>query len=114
MYNVIRLQFYEKPMTSKMIINKSSAIGWPVKRATLMAEVYRRLYNTDSLTTWQEKAHMINCLVVKMWRSGYNNQDVVCFVQGGVRKFEKMITLHIQAEDVRPLYRDKKFRSQER
>ena len=52
---------YEKP--SKMVIHKSSAMGWPVKRATLMAEVYKRLYNTDSLTTWQEKAHMINCLV---------------------------------------------------
>ena len=83
-------------MTSKMII-KSSAIGWPVKRATLMAEVYRRLYNTDSLTTWQEKADMINRLVVKMWSPGYSNQDVVCFVQEGVRKFEKMLTLQAQA-----------------
>ena len=47
---IIRHHFYEKDMTSQLVIHKDSAIGWGVKRAALVNEVKRRLYNTDNLT----------------------------------------------------------------
>ena len=99
-------------MASRMVIHKKSAISWPVKRSTLVSEVFRRLHNTDATTTWQDKAGFISELVVKMFRSGYSNEDIVSFVKGGVAKFEKLETL--AAEGARPLYRDRHYKDEER
>ena len=95
-----------------MVIHKDTAMSWSVKRATLVAEVFRRLYNTDCHTPWQERADFVSRLVVKMWRSGYNGQDVACFVKGGVRRYEKILGL--QTEGVRPMYRDGEYKREER
>ena len=78
--NHIRHQFYEKPMSSQLVIHKQSAMSWTIKRSALVSEVFRRLFNTDDQVSWQEKADMISKLVLKMWRSGYREDDITCFV----------------------------------
>ena len=56
----------------------------------MFLELYRHLFNTDDSVEWQEKATMINRLVLKMWRSGYNEEDIGCFVKGEVTRYETM------------------------
>ena len=55
---------------------------------------------------------MISTLVMKMWRSGYNEEDIICFVRGGVGRFEKLEERVARGE--RPRYRDRKFKEDER
>ena len=106
---IVRHQFYEKEMTSQLVIHKNSALGWSVKRATLVNEVKRRLYNTDSITPWSEKANMVSKLSVKMLKSGYNSSEIFTVVQGGVRMFEKLRDKSERGEC--PLYRTKEHQA---
>ena len=110
--NRIRHVFYEKPCASALVVHKSSAISWPCKRATMISEVHRRLYNSDQWTTWSEKANTVNRLVVKMRRSGYNSRDIVTFVKGGVARYETRVADH--RDGVRPMYRDQQYQAVER
>ena len=109
---VVRFEYYEKPIASKVVIHKKSAISWTVKRSTLVSEVYRRLYNCDPQVEWQERTEYVNHLVIKMWRSGYSKTDIKCFVKGGVGRYEKMLERVNTGE--RPLYRDSSFQRVER
>ena len=106
---VVRFEYYEKPIASKVVIHKKSAISWTVKRSTLVSEVYRRLYNCDPQVEWQERTEYVNHLVIKMWRSGYSEADIKCFVKGGVGRYEKMLERVNTGE--RPLYRDTSFQA---
>ena len=36
--NRIRFEYYEKPMTSKVVIHRESAMPWNIKRSTLVSE----------------------------------------------------------------------------
>ena len=80
-----------------------------MKRSALANEVKRRLYNTDNITPWSEKAAMISKLCVKMLRSGYDSREILTFVQGGVTMFEKLKENSDKGEC--PLYRNKEHRA---
>ena len=99
-------------MTSKVVIHRESAMPWNIKRSTLVSEVFRRLYNCDTLVNWEDRTKVVNELVVKMSRSGYRSPDIKCFVKGGVNRYEKLLTRVREAD--RPLYRDDSFQKVER
>ena len=109
--NVMRFEYYEKPMASNVVLHKKSAVSWTVKRSTMVSEVHRRLYNCDPLLSWQNRADHINSLVLKMWRSGYSSTDIRCFVKGGVARYEKILD-RVKNGD-RPLYRNTSFQREE-
>ena len=50
--NIVRFEFYKKPMASQVVLHKKSAVSWTTKRSSLVSEVYRRLYNCDKMVNW--------------------------------------------------------------
>ena len=105
-------EYYKKPMTSKVVIHRESAMPWNVKRSILVSEVFRRLYNCDTLVNWEDRTKVVNELVTKMSRSGYKSTDIKCFVKGGVNRYEKLLARAREGD--RPLYRDNSFQKIER
>ena len=109
---VARHTFYEKSMASSYIIHRDSAMSWGVKRATIIGEIKRRMYNTDSLHTWQERVDILNRFCVKMLQSGYGQYNIYTLIKSGVGAYEKMVE---RAETgVCPLYRDKEYKAEQR
>ena len=68
---IIQHEFYEKPMSSKLMMMERSAMPHRMKVTTLSQEVVRRLKNTArSVQDWRRRA-VLSRMMVKLKRSGY-------------------------------------------
>lgn len=104
----IRHTFFEKTMTSPYVIHKLSAMAWGVKRATIVNEVKRRMYNMDGGHSWAERVEVLNRFCVKLLTSGYSNMDIYSLIKSGVGAWEKMIERN--KEGICPLYRSREYK----
>ena len=69
--NTIDYRFYEKPISSKYVMMRNSAMSAKVKMNTLVQEVIRRLRNTRVALPWTEfQAPILTKFSKKMKRSG--------------------------------------------
>ena len=57
--NVIYFMFYEKPISSRFVIMKESALPWRTKKIVLAGELFRRLINTSPVLVERGDARIV-------------------------------------------------------
>ena len=95
--------FYKKPMASKYVTMKDSAMSSSVKFATLTQQCFRRIHNTCENTPFDTKIEVLNDFMYELWISGYNEKDRSAILQGGYRTHEKIVSS--VKKGLRPYYR---------
>ena len=89
--NEVKHEFYEKPMTSKRVIMAKSAMSKGGKMATLSQEIIRRMENTGRSSSIESRVEIINRYVMKLRRSGYNENDRKELVESGLRGYYRKV-----------------------
>ena len=87
----ILYRYYEKPMSSKLVTAKQSAMGQNGKMASLSQELIRRMKNTNLDLDQSQCDKVIDDYSVKLVSSGYERQQVHRVITSGLRGFEKMV-----------------------
>ena len=95
--------FYEKPMKSKMVIGKASALPNNVKMKTLTQEVFRRMHNTKETILEEHKSTMLTEYMKKLKTSGYTQEERYNILIGGMNTYNKLKKL--EKEGKRKFYR---------
>ena len=102
--NQVEFMFFEKPITSDFVIMKNSAVSWEVKRATLVSEVSRRLFNTSPSLVERGYADVhIQKINWKMYVSGYSFKERVSITREAYARYRNVCKL--VEEGKRPMYR---------
>ena len=110
--NVLRFEYFEKPMSSKFTIPVQSAHSWKMKMAVLHREAVRRLLNMDRLHSWAEVVETLNRYSRKLERSGYSARSRADIIRASIQTYWKM--RKDEDEGRRPLYRSRSWCEQER
>ena len=79
---VIKHEFYSKPMATRKVIDRRSALPMQAKKASLTQEVVRRLLNCDRHMTMEERGQHVTDLMQNMVKKYMNMRE-------GVRKGER-------------------------
>ena len=86
------LTFYEKSMSSKYVILRSSALSWTTKKMALAGEVCRRLLNTSpELVKTGLAEEEIEKLCYRMLISGYNLWERSIIVKEGRSRYHNIL-----------------------
>ena len=70
----LRHDFYSKPMASKLVLDKASALSGNTKTSTLVDDIQRRMRNTDRMASPAKRGAILSEAMLKMRDSGYNLQ----------------------------------------
>ena len=62
-----------------------------VKFATLTQELIRRMKNMSRWSTVEERIEVINKFMIKMWKSGHNEETRIQIVKAALRGYYKMV-----------------------
>ena len=108
----IEYVFYEKPMKSKMVIGKASALPNNVKMKTLTQEVFRRMHNTKESILEENKSIILTEYMQKLKTSGYTLDERFNILLGGINTYDKLKKL--EKEGKRKFYRPPDITSNER
>ena len=84
-------KFFEKSMASELVIMADSAQPNNVKFATLTQELIRRMKNMSRWSTVEERIEVINKFMIKMWKSGHNEETRIQIVKAALRGYYKMV-----------------------
>ena len=82
--NRIVFKFFKKPMANPILMTKSSAMPFQVKRASLAQEALRRLRNTSRSLPWSEAASILSEYSHKLMLSGWSEADRFDFISAGL------------------------------
>ena len=74
--------FYEKPMASNMVIQKTSAMPENMRMSTLNQEMTRRMMNTSELVPMEQRLKVVDEYGQKLTNSGYGLDQVRRVVVG--------------------------------
>ena len=88
--NRVRYTFYEKPMKSNMVIDKSSALPYSMKMKALTQETFRRIHNTDEEYFKEHKGEILSKYMQKLRNSGYSELERYNILLGGFKIHEKI------------------------
>ena len=87
---LVKYNFFEKSMGSKVTMLETSASSWQSKVSSLTQEVTRRLINTSEDLV-DEKIKAIDNFCNKLKMSGYTRQQRWEILKSGTRKYNKMV-----------------------
>jgi hypothetical protein len=110
--SVVLHEFYTKEISSKAVIHPRSAMPYRTKRTIMTQEVLRVLLNCNSLLPWEETVVHLNGMVARMQYTGYDQQFRFEVVKSALKAYRKI--LEMDREGLRPLYRPKGWRREER
>ena len=111
--NTIDYRFYEKPISSRYVMMRNSAMSAKVKMNTLTQEVIRRLRNTRVTLPWADhQAPALTKFSKKMARSGYPEGYRSEVIKSGVLGFERQ--LEASRNGQKPLFRPRDWQKAER
>ena len=85
----IMYEFYEKPMTSKFVIMKKSALSENTKVASLSQDLIRRLKNTSERLKSNDRVRVVDNFTAKLAASGYKNDQIKTITVAGIKGYEK-------------------------
>ena len=88
---LIKYEFYEKPMASKLMIMDRSALPHRIKVTTLSQEVVRRMKNTGRSVGEERRKKILTRMMTKMKRSGYNERMRRRVLVAGLRGYNNMV-----------------------
>ena len=83
--------FYEKPMASNMMIQKTSAMPENMRMSTLNQEMYRRMTNTSELVTMSKRVEIVDLYGQKLTNSGYRLDQMRRAMVGGLVRYERRL-----------------------
>ena len=90
-YKHIMYKFFSKPTGSRFTILEPSEGCYQQKKASLSQEVVRRLMNTETDISQEEKVTMLNNFSLKLKDSGYDKQQRREIIEGGVLGYQQRI-----------------------
>ncbi len=79
--------YYEKPVTSKLVMMESTALPKHQKYTTLTQEVIRRMKNTSRVIPTQERVSILQKFLRKMEDSGYNKKMREDIIRAGLKGY---------------------------
>ena len=108
----IYYMFYEKPMKSRFVMTKMSAMPMKMKITCLTQEAFRRLHNTKQEVDENTKIDIMNNFMISLKVSGYNHSERINILEGGFRTYDKLKEREKKGE--RPFYRPSYFEKEKR
>ena len=88
---IIKHEFYEKPMASKLVMMNKSALPHRMKVTTLSQEVVRRLKNTARSVGESKRRNILSNMMVKMRRAGYDDKMRRNVLVSGLKGYWRMV-----------------------
>ena len=88
---IIKHEFYEKPVASKLVMMNRSALPHRMKIQTLTQEVIRRQKNTARNVSGRNRKDILTRLMVKMKRSGYDERMRKRILIAGMKGYARMV-----------------------
>ena len=110
--NKVVYQHYRKPCASYALIMAKSAMPDKSKRVCLVQEVIRMMRNTSRLLPEKERKTLLSEFSFRMKESGYGENFRLEVFTSGMSGFQKQVKR--DKEGVRPLYRPKGYKEDER
>ena len=101
--HTIRYEFYEKPVSSSLVMMRDSAMPHRMMMASMTQEGVRRLANTHRKISDKEKCKILGRYMAKLARSGYNQGLRKEILVAAVRTQRKREQAHDLG--IRPLHR---------
>ena len=88
--NAIVYRQYEKPISSKRTVQKTSAMGENTKQQILSQDMIRRLRNTSESLGAGAKIAAVDQYTQKLINSGYSREQVARIIVNGIKGYEGM------------------------
>ena len=88
---LLRHCYYEKPITSKMMVMAKSALPMKTKMTVLAQEIIRRMRNTSPKLPVSMRVSILNTMMVKMRSSGYDQGQREEALYSGVLGYCRMV-----------------------
>ena len=82
--------YYEKPITSKLVLMEKSALCARVKMVVMSQEVIRRMRNTSTRVDLDQRAAILSHFMTKMARSGYGAAQRMEVLRAGCTGYYRM------------------------
>ena len=108
----ILYKFYEKPVTSPVLLQAASAMNERTKRAILTQEGVRRLINTSLDYGKEVRDEIMSNYMQKLFNSGYNQQFRSEILLSVMKAYRNIVGKHESGE--KPLHRDREYQKEER
>ena len=103
---------YTKPMANKSVILRESAFPIKSKMNVLVADLVRIMRNISRKCKTEERLTKIQVFMNRMQFSGYSKKERYEVYTRAKRRYEKMVRNN--DENIRPLYRNKEWKKDER
>ena len=101
--NQVLYNFYEKPMSSNMCINKDSGMDENSKMKILANDLVRRLLNTSESLGMENRIKVVDDYSQKLLNSGYRREQVQRIIVNGIKAYERKLKEH--RDGIRNLHR---------
>ena len=88
--SILLYTHYEKPMSSKYTIMKTSAMGENSKIQSLANDTIRRMKNVTERLDQQERNNVVDDYARKLLQSGYGKDTVKKVIKSGLQGYEKI------------------------
>ena len=108
---MIWYQHYEKPVSTKVVLQARSALPTNQKRNVHIIEYVRRLRNCKPELPWETKANFLQDYVVRMFHAGYSEKFRHNVIKQAIARYEGMLAADRDGQH--PLYRDRDWFYQE-
>ena len=105
-------EHYEKPMTTKSVVHRNSALPMKTKRTILTQEVLRIMLHCSPYLPWDVPRKHINNLMMKIQYSGYNQMFRYHVMNGAIKAYERLRLM--EELEMRPLNRPKNWEKERR
>ena len=92
-------RFFEKTMSTNLMVEAGSALSREVKLATLSEEVARRLRNTSLRLDSTQRLEILEKACTKMRTSGHTEEFIRLAVEKGIRAFDDKVKRSCLNED---------------
>ena len=89
--NIVDYNFYEKPMSSNVTVQRMSAMEENSKMKTLSNDLIRRLLNTSEGLGLEERIKVVDNYSLKLLNSGFKLEQVRTIIVNGVKGYERKV-----------------------
>ena len=111
-FNKIEYMFYKKPMASKHVTHKESAMSVNQKFSILTQQCFTRIHNTSEFINSDIKIAILDDFMKELKISGYNEDDRLKVLQSAINTHNKL--KQKEKTDQRPYFRDKNYEKHKR
>ena len=110
-------EYFEKPMSSNLVLEKCSALSENTRVSSLSQEVVRVLLNCSEDLEDEDRLKHLEHLCTKMKTSGYNTPYIRKLMVNGIKSYEKKLArskLDKNDKNFAPLHLSKKYNANNR